>query len=134
MFLVNGKNATITKNQIILDLTHDIVGFTDRPYHETKQLNYKEATKIAKWVSTTKDKPNATILAISSNDLITPLSAVIEMNSMKFKNTLDGSNSKQLIIDYKVLSGSVGNKFPVKYEYISITIDNWWDDIENIFL
>ena len=73
LFFVNGKNATITKKQIILDLRHDIVGFTDRPYHETNQLNYKEATKIAKWVSTTKDKPNATILSISSNDLITPL-------------------------------------------------------------
>ena len=55
------------------------------------------------------------------------------MSSMKFKNTLDGSNSKQIIIDYKVLSGSVGNKFPVKYKDISITIDNFWDDIENYF-
>ena len=125
LFLVNGKNATITKKKIILDLRHNIVGFTDRPYHEINQLNYKEATKIAKWVSTTRDKPNATIIAISSNDLITPLSAVIEMSSMKFKNTLDRSNSKQIIIDYKVLSGSVGNIFPVKYEYISITIDNF---------
>ena len=127
LFLINGKNATITKEQIILDLTHNIVAFTDRPYHDIKQLDDSSTEGVAKWISTTKSKPNATILAIPNNNNTFSSSAVIELKSMK----LSGSNIKQLIIDYKILSGSIGNTFPMKYKYISITIDDWFSDLGN---
>ena len=39
LFLLNGKNVFVNKNKLELKLTHNIIGFTDRPYHDIKNLS-----------------------------------------------------------------------------------------------
>ena len=114
LFLVNGKNATITNNEVNLKLDKSVIAFTDRPYHESHAIPLNKMNEFVSMVSNTKDKANATLIGLHKDNSDHVL---IEIQNISF----DESNNT-ISIKFDLLNGNINYN---KYEFISITIDDF---------
>ena len=82
LFLLNGKNVLVNKNKLELNLTHNIIGFTDRPYHDIKNLSKEEMKDLFEKINTTKNKPNTTLIAYTDNKKKYNSNCIIEIKNV----------------------------------------------------
>lgn len=118
LFLLNGKNVFVNQNKLEIKLTHNIIGFTNRPYHDIKNLSIEEMKDLFEKINTTKDKPNTTLIAFSNNKRYNS-SCIIQINKIYFSE----KKHKDIEIEYKILEGTLNKNY---YDNISLTIDNFW--------
>ena len=119
LFLLNGKNVFVNKNKLELNLSHNIIGFTDRPYHDIKNLSKEEMKYLFEKINTTKNKPNTTLIAYSHNKKKYNSNCIIEINKIYFSE----KKHKDIEIEFKILDGKLDINY---YDNISLTIDDFW--------
>jgi Fe-S cluster biosynthesis and repair protein YggX len=120
LFLLNGQNVLVNKNKLELNLTHNIIGFTDRPYHDIKNLSREEMKDLFEKINTTKNKPNTTLIAYTNNKKKYNSNCIIEINKINFSE----KKHKDIDIEFKILEGELYKNY---YDNISLTIDSWAD-------
>ena len=113
LFLINGNNVNIKKNIITFELTHPIIGFTDRPYHETKNVSKTEMKLLFKKISDTKNKANTTVIAINGDYSDSFLIEIDKINKINDK----------IEISFSLLDGEFIKN---NYNNISMTIDDFF--------
>ena len=115
LFLLNGKNVFVNENKLELNLSHNIIGFTDRPYHDIVNLSKDDMKSLFNKIN----KPNTTLIAYSNDKKRYNSNCIIEINKIYFSE----KKHKDIEIEFKILEGKLDINY---FDNISLTIDDFW--------